>query len=108
MADLYEELVQLNVDVALSEEELETSDRIEKIVDGLDESLEDVEVAVEEEVVVPKGSSEHKRRRHTLKKHRNKCTNDFLPRKKNMKKPMNYLMEEIVFLKQILMQHLCV
>src|SRR5699024_9067928 len=81
VADLYEELVQLNVDIALSEEELETSDGIEKIVDGLDESLEKVEVAIEEEVVVPKGGSEHKRRRRTLKKYRNKCTKDFLPRK---------------------------
>src|SRR5699024_7473265 len=69
VADLYEELVQLNVDIALSEEELETSDGIEKIVDGLDESLEKVEVAIEEEVVVPKGGSEHKRRRRTLKKY---------------------------------------
>ncbi len=30
VAHLYEELVQLNVDIALSEEELETSDGIEK------------------------------------------------------------------------------
>ena len=83
VSELYEELVQLNVDIALSEEELETSNGIEKIVDSLDESLEEVELAIEEEKVVPKGGSEHKRRRRTLKKHRNKCVKDFLPRKQN-------------------------
>ena len=83
VAYLYEELVQLHVDIALSEEELETSDGIERIMDSLDESLEEVEFAIEEEKVVPKGGSVHKRRRRTLKKHRNKCANDFLPRKQN-------------------------
>lgn len=83
MSDLYDELVQLKVDIALAEEELETSDGIEKIVAGLEESLEEVEAAIEEEKVVPEGGSQHKRRRRTLKKHRNKCVKDFLPRKQN-------------------------
>src|SRR5699024_7747774 len=81
VANMYEELVQSNVDIALSEEELASSVGIEKIIDGLDESLEEVEVAIEQEVVVPKGGSEHKRRRRKLKKYRNKYIKDFLPRK---------------------------
>lgn len=82
VSELYEELIQYNVDIAISEEELETSNGIEKIIDGLDEALEEVEIVIEKETTIPKGGSEHKRRRRTLKKHRNKCTNDFLPRKK--------------------------
>lgn len=77
---LYEELVQSNVDISLSEEELETSDGIKSIVNRLEQSLEEVEVAIKEEKVVPKGGSKYKHRR-LLKKHRNKCVNDFLPRK---------------------------
>lgn len=49
---MYEELIQSNVDIALSKEE-----------------------------VVPKGDSKYKRRRRKLKKYRNKYTKDFLPRK---------------------------
>ena len=81
VSDLYEELIQSNVDIALSEEELESSEGIEKIIDCLDKSLEEVEETIAEEKVVPKGGSKHKRRRRKLKKYRNKCTTDFLPRK---------------------------
>lgn len=79
---LYEELVQTNVDIALTEEQLDSSEGIEKIIDALDDSLEEVEQAIDREEKVPKGGSEYKRRRRTLKKHRNKCVKDYLPRKK--------------------------
>ncbi len=81
MAEMYEELLQSNVIIALSEEELEGLQDIEKMIESLDEALQEVEVAIEEEKVVPKGGSKHKRRRRTLKKHRSKCSNDLLPRK---------------------------
>src|SRR5699024_9626993 len=57
------------------------SEGIEKIIDHLDEELEKVEEEIENETIISKGGSKHKRRRRTLKKHRNKCTKDFLPRK---------------------------
>lgn len=82
ISSLYEELIQTNVDMALTEEELTTSNGIEKIIDSLDEALEEVEIEIDNETTIPKGGSEHKRRRRTLKKHRNKCANDFLPRKR--------------------------
>ena len=81
VSSLYEELIQTNVDIAITEEELTMSIGIEKIIDSLDEALDEVEVKIKNETTIPKGGSEHKRRRRTLKKHRNKCANDFLPRK---------------------------
>jgi len=81
VAGLYDELIQAKVDLALTEEELVESTGIEKMIDSLDESLEEVEQAIQDEKVVPKGGSELKRRRRTLKKNRNKCLNDYLPRK---------------------------
>ena len=83
---LYDELIQANVDMALSKEELDTSKGIQKMVTRLNEELVEVEAAIEAETVVPKGGSEHKRRRRTLKKYRNKCKNDFLPRKQTYEK----------------------
>ena len=81
VSSLYEELIQTNVDIALTEEELTTSDGIEKIIACLDEAIEEVESKIENETTIPKGGSRHKRRRRTLKKHRNRCMKDFLPRK---------------------------
>ena len=86
VSDMYEELIQTNVDIALSKEDLETSTGIEKVIESLDEELQVVEAAITEETVIPKGGSKHKRRRRILKKHRNKCTKDFLPRKKKYEK----------------------
>lgn len=82
VSSLYEELIQTNVDIALAEEELITSSGIEKIIDSLDEALDEVEVEIENEKTIPKGGSAHKRRRRMLKKYRNKCAHDFLPRKR--------------------------
>ena len=43
VSHLYEELIQTNVDIALTEEELATSSGIEKIIDSLDVALDEGE-----------------------------------------------------------------
>lgn len=48
---------------------------------SLDRALEEVEVEIKNQTTIPKGGSQYNRRRRTLKKHRNRCVNDFLPRK---------------------------
>jgi len=82
VVEQYEELVQLKVDVDLSKEELETAEGVEWLVGAIDNSLEEVEEAIQLEKKVPKGGSEHKRCRRSLKKHRNKASKDYLPRKR--------------------------
>lgn len=79
---LYEELIQSQVDLSLSQEQLETSEGIEALVASLEEELEEVEQAIVAEKKVPEGGSALKRKRRTLKKYRNKCTKDYLPRKR--------------------------
>ena len=101
MSSLYEELIQTNVDIAITEEELTMSIGIEKIIDSLDEALDEVEVKIKNETTIPKGGSEHKRRRRTLKSIEINVRMISYHENRNMKKRMNYLMEEIVFLKQI-------
>ena len=81
VSKLYDELVQAKVNLALSEETLKTAEGIKEIIGSLDKELVAVEAAITEEKVVPKGGSEQKRRRRILKKYRNKCKKDFLPRK---------------------------
>ena len=81
VSELYDELIQAKVNLALSEEILKTSKGIEEIIVSLDKELVAVEAAITEEKAIPKGGSEQKRRRRILKKHRNKCEKDFLPRK---------------------------
>lgn len=80
---LYETLIQSQVDICLSKEQLDTSEGIETLIDALDASLEAVEESIQEETQIPKGGSIHKRRRRLLKKHRNKCVKDYLPRKQS-------------------------
>ena len=86
VADLYDQVVQSQVDLALSREQLEDSSGIEAIVEAVEGELEEVEQAIVAEKKVPKGGSVHKRRRRTLNKFRNKCVKDFLPRKQKYEK----------------------
>ena len=65
MSSLYEELIQTNVDIAITEEELTMSIGIEKIIDSLDEALDEVEVKIKNETTIPKGGSEHNRYAYT-------------------------------------------
>lgn len=81
VSDLYEELIQTEVNLCLSQEQLEDSAGIEAIVEAIEKELAEVEQVIEEEKRVPPGGSAHKRRRRTLNKYRNKCMKDFLPRK---------------------------
>ena len=81
VSDLYEELIQSEVNLCLSQEQLEDSSGIEALVEAIEEELAQVEQVIAEEKQVPKGGSVHKRRRRTLKKYRNKCIKDLLPRK---------------------------
>ena len=80
---LYETMIQSQVDICLSKEQLDTSEGIETLIEAIDTSLEAVEESIQEETQIPKGGSIHKRRRRLLNKHRNKCVKDYLPRKQS-------------------------
>ncbi|WP_225742868.1 IS1182 family transposase [Marinilactibacillus sp. Marseille-P9653] len=80
---LYETMIQSQVNICLSKEQLDTSEGIETLIDAIDTSLEAVEESIQEETQIPKGGSIHKRRRRLLTKHRNKCVKDYLPRKQS-------------------------
>lgn len=82
VSELYEELIQSKVTLAISEESLKTAEGIEEIIDALDTELVTVEEKITTEKSIPKGGSKHKRRRRLLKKQLKRCTTDFLPRKK--------------------------
>lgn len=80
---LYETMIQSQVNICLSKEQLGTSEGIETLIEAIDTSLEAVEESIQEETQISKGGSIHKRRRRLLKKHRNKCVKDYLPRKQS-------------------------
>ena len=79
---MYDELVEQKVKLAIAEDELDTSEGLQEIIEAVESRLEELEEAIEEEPNVIEGGSQNKRDRRTLKKHHRKLVEDFLPRKK--------------------------
>lgn len=79
---MYDELVEQKVQLAITEDELDTSEGLQEIIEAVESRLEELEEAIVEEPNVIEGGSQNKRDRRTLKKHHRKLVEDFLPRKK--------------------------
>ncbi|MET3558050.1 transposase, partial [Streptococcus rupicaprae] len=80
-AELYDNLVQEGVDLALSKEACETSEGLVRLLKDTEHALAEVEKVISEEPKVIKGGSANKQKRRRLKKLRNQLRKDYLPRK---------------------------
>lgn len=80
--DLYQQLIEQKVDMAIKDDELDTSSAIETMIDAVAESLENIEQEINKEPKVISGGSQNKRQRRLLKKYLRQLKEDFLPRKK--------------------------
>ncbi|WP_162012971.1 transposase, partial [Streptococcus sp. S784/96/1] len=80
-AELYDNLVQEGVDLALSKEECETSEGLVRLLEDTEQALAEVEKAISEEPKVIKGGSANKQKRRRIKKLRNQLKKDDIPRK---------------------------
>ena len=81
IATAYDELIQEKVDVALSKEELETSQGLSELLKATEKTLAEVETAIQNEPKVIKGGSKNKEKRRRLKKLHRSLKEDFLVRK---------------------------
>lgn len=64
---MYDELVEQKVKLAIAEDELDTSEGLQEIIEAVESRLEELEEAIEEEPNVIEGGSQNKRDRRTLK-----------------------------------------
>ena len=99
ISELYDQLVQEGVNIALSKEERETSQGLEELLEKTEEVLSEVEKAIEQEPTVIKGGSANKQKRRRLKKIRRQLKNDYLPRKQRYEEAREILEERNSFSK---------
>lgn len=81
ISQLYDQLIQEGVNLALSKEERETSQGLEELLEKTEAALVEIEQAIEEEPKAIKGGSANKQKRRRIKKIRKQLKDDFLPRK---------------------------
>lgn len=81
VANTYDELIQHQVDIAISKDMLGSSDAIKELIKETDVKLAELEKDIEAEPKVIKGGSKNKRVRRKLKSIKRKLKQDFLPRK---------------------------
>lgn len=86
ISELYDQLVQEKVNIALSKEELETSEGLLQLLQETEATLEEVEKAIAEEPKAIKGGSANKKKRRRLKALRRKLKEDYLVRKQKYEK----------------------
>jgi transposase len=98
-AELYDNLVQEGVDLALSKEECETSEGLVRLLEDTEQALAEVEKAIEQEPKVIKGGSVNKPKRRRIKKLRNQLRKDYIPRKQRYEKAREILQERNSFSK---------
>lgn len=98
-ADLYDNLVQEGVDLALSKEECETSEGLVRLLENTEQALAEVEKVISEEPKVIKGGSTNKQKRRRIKKLRNQLKKDYLPRKQRYEEAREILRERNSFSK---------
>ena len=98
-ADLYDNLVQEGVDLALSKEECETSEGLVRLLENTEQALAEVEKVISEEPKVIKGGSANKQKRRRIKKLRNQLRKDYIPRKQRYEEAREILQERNSFSK---------
>lgn len=86
--DLYQELIEQKVNIAIEADQMDTSDAIESMIGAVVETLEQVEQTIDQEPKVIPGGSQNKRQRRLLKKYLRQLQVDFLPRKKRYEHAM--------------------
>ncbi|CQR24866.1 transposase [Streptococcus varani] len=99
ISELYDQLVQEGVNLALSKEECETSQGLEELLEKTAEALAEVEKAISEEPKVIKGGSINKQKRRRIKKLRNQLRRDYIPRKQRYEEAREILEERNSFSK---------
>ncbi|MEX2805689.1 transposase, partial [Streptococcus sp. H31] len=98
-AELYDNLVQEGVDLALSKEACETSEGLVRLLEDTEQALAEVEKAISEEPKVIKGGSANKRKRRRIKKLRNQLRKDDIPRKQRYEEAREILQDRNSFSK---------
>ena len=78
---LYHELIEQQVQLAMKEDELQTSKGLTQLIQAIDTTLDEIEQAIELENTPVVGGSPNKRRRRLMKKYRRQLETDYLPRK---------------------------
>ncbi|HDR3341828.1 TPA: IS1182 family transposase, partial [Bacillus anthracis] len=99
ISELYDQLVQEGVNIALSKEERETRQGLEDLLEQTEVALAEVEKAIEQEPKVIKGGSANKQKRRHLKKLRNQLKKDFIPRKQRYEEAREILKDRNSFSK---------
>ncbi|ATX39115.1 hypothetical protein CTW00_00915 [Streptococcus iniae] len=99
ISELYDQLVQEGVNLALSKEECETSEGLVRLLEDTEQALAEVEKAISEEPKVIKGGSANKQKRRRIKKLRNQLRKDYLPRKQRYEEAREILEERNSFSK---------
>ena len=79
---LYEELVQTEVRLAITEEEAQTSQGLELIAEQTEKEIQKLNEEIEKELKIIPGGSKQKKKRRNLKKYLHKLRKDFIPRAK--------------------------
>ncbi|MEX2785728.1 IS1182 family transposase, partial [Streptococcus sp. H49] len=98
-AELYDNLVQEGVDLALSKEACDTSEGLVRLLEDTEQALTEVEKAISEEPKVIKGGSANKRKRRRLKKVRHQLRKDVIPRKQRYEEAREILQDRNSFSK---------
>ena len=80
-SQLYDELIQENVDLSIQAEEGLSVAQMQEITADLDDQLNELDRKIAHEKQPQPGGSVSKRRRRRLKKYQRKITKDYLPRK---------------------------
>ena len=99
ISQLYDQLIQEGVNLALSKEERETSQGLEELLEKTEAALAEIEQAIEEEPKVIKGGSANRQKRRRIKKIRKQLKDDFLPRKQRYEEARKILEDRNSFSK---------
>lgn len=99
ISQLYDQLIQEGVNLALSKEERETSQGLEELLEKTEATLVEIEQAIEEEPKVIKGGSANRQKRRRIKKIRKQLKDDFLPRKQRYEEARKILEDRNSFSK---------
>lgn len=98
---LSETMIQSQVNICLSKEQLGTSEGIETLIEAIGTSLEAVEESIQEETQISKGGSIHKRRRRLLKNTATSVSKITFRENSHTKKSEQPLTDETVIPKRI-------
>lgn len=99
IAELYDNLVQEGVDLALSKEACDTSEGLVCLLEDTEQALAEIEKAISEEPKVIKGGSANKQKRRRIKKLRNQLRKDVIPRKQRYEEAREILKDRNSFSK---------